>query len=77
MNLWDNDKTAKEQVELVDPSFTILNIIVKYSEFLSISLLLTPHQIGIGQEIMLTSITLHVFEIFMTPIVTFEKTPDR
>ncbi len=44
----NNDKFVKEQVELVDPWFIILNSGVGPLEFLSTSLSLTPHQIGIG-----------------------------
>jgi hypothetical protein len=46
-------------------------------EFLFVSLILTPYQISIGQEIILISSTLHVYGVFTTPITTFEDTPDR
>jgi hypothetical protein len=72
-----NERFAKEQVELVNPSFIVLDNKIKYLEFLSIKLLLTPHQIGIGMDITLISITLHALEVFMIPITTFEKTPNR
>jgi len=49
MELVDNsDKLFKEQVELVDPWFSTLDSGVRPLEFLSISLSLTPHYIGIG-----------------------------
>jgi hypothetical protein len=38
---------------------------------------LTPHQIGIGQEVILISNTSHASEVYTTPIVTFENTPDQ
>jgi hypothetical protein len=43
-----NEKFVKKQAKLIDLSFTVLNSRVKPLEFLSISLLLIPHQIGIG-----------------------------
>jgi len=46
-------------------------------EFLLATLPLTPHQIGIGQDITLITNTPHALEVFMTPIVTFEETLDR
>jgi hypothetical protein len=74
----DSEKSTKERVKLVNPnSFIVLNSRVKYLEFLYISLLLTPHQIGIGQKITLISNTLHASEVFMTPITTFEETFDQ
>jgi hypothetical protein len=68
--------------------FTIIHCIpfapiyyIQYSrinslEFLFVTLPLTPHQIGIGWEITLISSTLHALEVFMMPIMTFEKTLD-
>ncbi len=74
----DSEKSAKEHDELVDPnSFIVLDSRVKYLEFLSTSLPLTPHQIGISQKIILISSTPHASEVFMTPITTFEETFDR
>jgi len=46
-------------------------------EFLFASLPQTPHKIGIGQEITIISSTLHASKVLMTPIATFEDTPDR
>jgi hypothetical protein len=46
-------------------------------EFLFTNLLLTPHQIGIGQEIILSSSTPHASKVFTTPITTFEETPNQ
>jgi hypothetical protein len=45
-------------------------------EFISISVPLTPHQIGIGQEVTLISNTPHASKVFITPIMTFEDTRD-
>ncbi len=45
-------------------------------EFLYASLPLTPHRIGIGQEITLISSTPHASEVFTTSIMTFEDTPN-
>jgi hypothetical protein len=71
-----NERSAKEQVELVDLSFIVLNNIVKYLESLTVRLFFTPHHVGIGLKITLISITMHALEVFMTPIATFEKTPN-
>jgi len=38
-----SEKYVKEQAELIDPSFTILNSGVRPMEFLLVNLLLTPH----------------------------------
>ncbi len=38
-----NERFDKEQVEHVDRSFTILNSILKYLEFISINVPLTSH----------------------------------
>ncbi len=46
-------------------------------ELLSSSLPSTPHQIGICQNIILISNTSHASKVFMTPITTFEETPDQ
>jgi hypothetical protein len=46
-------------------------------EFLYVNLPLTPHHIGIGQEIILISSTPHASKVFTTPITTFEDTPNR
>jgi hypothetical protein len=47
-------------------------------ECLSTTLPLTPHQIGIGQEIILIINIVHALEIFTTtPIANFEETPDQ
>ncbi len=71
-----SEKSVKEHIELVDPSFTVLDSKVEPLEFLFTSLPLTPHQIGIGQEITLISSTPHASKVFMTPITTFEETPE-
>ncbi len=72
-----SEKFVKEQVEPVDFPFTILDSGVGPLEFLSPSLPLTLHQIGIGQNIILISNTLHASKVFMTPVTTFEETPDQ
>jgi len=46
-------------------------------EFISISVLLTSHQIGIDQEVTLISSTSHASKVFTTPIITFEDTHDH
>ncbi len=46
-------------------------------EFLFTNLPLTPHQIGIGQEIILSSSTPHALKVFTTPVTTFEETPNQ
>jgi hypothetical protein len=38
-----NERSDKEQIELVNPSFTILDNRFKYLEFISTIVLLTPH----------------------------------
>ncbi len=43
-----SDKFIKEQVELIESSFIILDSRVEPLEFLYISLPLAPHHIGIG-----------------------------
>jgi hypothetical protein len=43
-----NEKSVKEHVEPVDPSFTVLDSGVGLLGFIFVSLPLTPHQIGIG-----------------------------
>jgi hypothetical protein len=45
-------------------------------QFLFATLSLTPHQIDIGQNIILIINTLHDSEVFTTPITTFEETFD-
>ncbi len=72
-----SEKFVKKQAEPFDPSFTILDSKVEPLEFLSTSLPLTPHQIGIGQDITLISSTPHASEVFTTPIATFEETPEQ
>ncbi len=71
-----NDKSIKEHVEFVDPSFIVFDSKIGPLEFLLATLPLTPHQIGIGQEITLITNTPHGLKVFMTPITTFEKTFD-
>jgi len=44
----DSERFDKEQVEHVNPSFTILDSRLKFLEFLSTNVPLTPHWIGIG-----------------------------
>ncbi len=43
-----SEKSIMEQIELVDPSFIVLNNGVGPLEFLYVSLSLTPHQTSIG-----------------------------
>ncbi len=43
-----NEIFTKEHVKLINPSFIVLDSRVKPLEFLSINLIVTPHQIGIG-----------------------------
>jgi hypothetical protein len=71
-----SERYDKEQVELVNLSFTILNSRLGSLEFITTIVLLTPHQIGIGQEVTLISNTLHASKVFTTPITTFEDTRD-
>jgi len=71
-------KSIMDQVELVDPPFTVLDSGVGPLEFLSTTLPLTPHQIGIGQKIILITNILHALEVLTTtPIATFEETCDQ
>ncbi len=71
-------KSIMDQVELVDPPFTVLDSGVGPLEFLSTTLPLTPHLIGIGQKIILITNTLHALEVLTTtPIATFEETCDQ
>jgi hypothetical protein len=42
-----SERFDKEHVEPIDPSFIVLDSRVKRLEFLSTSLPMTPHQIGI------------------------------
>jgi hypothetical protein len=71
-----SERYAKQHVQLVNLSFIVLNNKIKSLEFLFASLPLTPHQIGIGQEVILISSTPHASKIFTTPIGTFEDTLD-
>jgi hypothetical protein len=67
----------KKHVELVNLSFTIMQgSSLESSKFLSTSVPLTPHQIGISQELILISNIPHASKVFTTPIVTFENTLD-
>jgi hypothetical protein len=43
-----SERFDTEQVEPVNPSSTILDSRLESLEFISINVLLTPHQIGIG-----------------------------
>ncbi len=72
----NSERFDKEQVKLNNLSFTIINSILEYLEFIFTSVLLTPHQIGIGQEVILISSTFHASKVFTTPITTFENTLD-
>jgi hypothetical protein len=72
-----NERFDKKQNEPINLSFSILDSRLEFLEFISINILLTPHQIGIGQEVTLIFNTLHALEVFTTPIVTFEDTLDR
>jgi hypothetical protein len=72
-----SERSDKKQNEPMNLLFTILNSRLKSLEFISTSVPLTPHQIGIGQEVTLISNTLHALEVFSTPITTFEDTLDQ
>jgi hypothetical protein len=69
-----SDKFVKHQVQLVDPPFIILNSGVRLLKLLYVTLFMTPHHLGIGQEITLISNTFHALEVFTKPIMTFEET---
>jgi hypothetical protein len=71
-----NEISNKKQDELVNPSFTLLDNRLKSLEFLSISVLLTPHQICMGQEVTLIFNIPHALEVITTCITTFEDTPN-
>ncbi len=58
----DSERSNKEQVELVNPSFTILDSRLESLEFISTSIPMTPHQIGIGHEVTLNLKYLTCFE---------------
>jgi hypothetical protein len=62
-------RSDKKHVEHVNISFTILDNRLESSKFLSTKVLMSPHQIGIGQEVILISNTSHALKIFTTPIV--------
>jgi hypothetical protein len=68
-----SERSIKEHVKHINPSFIVLDSIVEPLEFLSINLNLTPHEIGIRQKIILTSSTPHVSKVFTTPITTLEE----
>jgi len=70
------ERFNKKHDEHVNPQFTILDNRLEYLEFISINVLLTPHSICIGQEVILISNTMHVSKVFTTPIKTFEDTLD-
>jgi hypothetical protein len=72
-----SERFAKEKAKSIDFSFIVLDSRVEPLELLSTSLPLTPHQIGISQEIVLISSTPPTLEVFTTPIITFEKTHDQ
>jgi len=72
-----SERSDKEQIEHVNLSFTILDSISEFLEIISTGVPLTPHQIDIGQEVILISSTPHASEVFITPITTFENTPNR
>ncbi len=71
----DNKRSDKEHVEPVNPSFTILDSKLESLKFLFASLPLTPHQIGIRQEVILIPSTSHASEVFTTPIATLKTHP--
>jgi hypothetical protein len=71
-----SERFDKKHDEHVNPSFTILDSRLEYLELISINVPLTPHYIGIGQEVTLISNTPHVSEVFTTPIATFGDTPN-
>jgi hypothetical protein len=72
----DSERFDKKHDELVNPSYTILDKRLESLESLSISVHVTPHQIGIDQEVNLISSTLHALEVYITPITTFKDTHD-
>jgi hypothetical protein len=72
-----SDKAVKEHVELVNPSFIVFVSGIGPLKFLLATLPLTPHHIGIGQEIILIISTPHASEVFTTPIATFQETLDQ
>jgi hypothetical protein len=55
-----SDKFVKEHVEPIDPPFIVFDSGIGPLEFLSITLFLTPHQMGINQEIIYIINTPHV-----------------
>jgi hypothetical protein len=69
-----SERSDKKQNEPMNILFTILNSRLKFLEFISTNVPLTPHQISIGQEVILISDTLHALKVFSTPITTFEDT---
>jgi hypothetical protein len=71
-----SERSDKKQDEPINPSYIILDNRLESLELLSISVPLTPHQIGKGQEVILISNTLHVSKVYTTPIATFEDTLD-
>ncbi len=71
-----NNRFDKKHDELVNSSYTILNNRLESLEVLSTNVPLTPHQIGIGQKVILISNTPHALEVYTTPIVTFEDKPN-
>ncbi len=56
-----SERFNKKHDEHVNPTYTILDNRLESLEFLSTNVILTPHQIGIGQEVTLISNTPHVF----------------
>jgi len=71
-----SERSNKKQDELVKPSYTIRDSRLESLEFLSTNVLLTPHQIGIGQEVILILNTSHASKAYITPIVAFEDKLD-
>ncbi len=72
-----SERFDKAHVEHVNISFTILDNILDYLKFIFPSVPLTPHQIGIGQEVTLISNTSHALKVFSRPIMTFEDALDH
>jgi hypothetical protein len=54
----------------------MVSSILEFLEFLFTTILLTPPQIDVGSKITLIYNTPHALEVFTTPKMTFEETPN-
>jgi hypothetical protein len=72
-----SERFDKKHDEHVNFSFTIIDSRLESLEFTYTNVPLTPHQIDIGQNVTLISNTLHASKVFITPVTTFEDTPNR